>query len=382
MTNAQLEIESLLTDAQERTGLQDYGHGDFREGLAALVQTYENNQFTDDAVKKLKRRMADLLQSRLQVEEAWKRHPQVLAETIKRPLFLTGLPRTGTSALLNVLANDPATRELKLWEAHNPAPLEGLEPGQEDPRYLQVKAYYEQMNASSDFKKIHYMTADSAEECIFLTNHSFQDAAYGFEIFLEPYASYYRDVDRRPQYEYHANLLRLLQWQRPADRWLLKAPSHLGHLDIILDLHPQAGVIITHRNPLEVVGSYSSMMMAVLPEQTQVTDPHEMGRRVLDDLGAQMDHAMAVRERLSPGQVVDVQYTDFISDTVAVVEDIYQQLDLPYTEDVQQLIASYVADHPRNKHGSHDYQLAQFGLTEQQVLDRFAHYIETYNIKV
>jgi hypothetical protein len=326
--------------------------------------------------------MADLLQSRLQVEEAWKRHPQVLAETIKRPLFLTGLPRTGTSALLNVLANDPATRELKLWEAHNPAPLEGLEPGQEDPRYLQVKAYYEQMNASSDFKKIHYMTADSAEECIFLTNHSFQDAAYGFEIFLEPYASYYRDVDRRPQYEYHANLLRLLQWQRPADRWLLKAPSHLGHLDIILDLHPQAGVIITHRNPLEVVGSYSSMMMAVLPEQTQVTDPHEMGRRVLDDLGAQMDHAMAVRERLSPGQVVDVQYTDFISDTVAVVEDIYQQLDLPYTQDVQQLIASYVADHPRNKHGSHDYQLAQFGLTEQQVLDRFAHYIETYNIKV
>ena len=381
INNIEFDQETLLQEARDSAGLQDFGDNSFLPGLASLLETYSSNNFTERARKSLRRRMLDLLVSRLQVEDAWKRFPESLKLPINRPLFLTGLPRTGTSALLNVLANDPATRELKLWEAHNPAPLDGLAEGEDDPRYLQVKAYYDRMNAKSDFKKIHHMTADSAEECIYLTNHTFQDAGYGFEIFLDPYARYYQQVDRRPQYQYHADLLRLLQWQRPADRWLLKAPSHLSHLEIILEQHPEAGIIITHRNPLEVVGSYSSMMMAVLPEQTQ-TDPEQMGQRVLEDLAGQVAHSMAAREHLDAARILDVHYTDFTSDTMEVVDEIYSHLGLPYSEETRTLIANYVAEHPRGKHGSHDYQLDQFGLSEQQVLDRFESYIKRYNIKV
>ena len=175
--------------------------------------------------------------------------------------------------------------------------------------------------------------------------------------------------------------MRLLHWQRPADRWLLKAPSHLGHLDIIVEQHPQCSIIITHRNPLEVIGSYSSMMMAVTPAQTQ-TDPKQMGRRVLENLGAQMDHSMATRERISPERILDVQYSDFMDDTMAVVDGMYRHLSLPYPDTTRSAIAAYVDAHPRGKHGSHDYKLEEFGLTEQQVLDRFSSYIDTYNIEV
>lgn len=381
MTSVEFDLETLLTEASEKASLDDFGSEDFRPGLQSLLETYDQNGFTEHARKSLRKRAMNLLVSRLDVEAAWKRHPEALDLSITKPLFLTGLPRTGTSALLNVLANDPAARALKLWEAHNPAPLENLARGEEDPRYLQTKAYYERMNAKSEFKKIHYMTADSAEECIFLLNHTFQDAQYGFEIFLEPYASFYSSVDRQTQYEYHADLLRLLQWQRPADRWLLKAPSHLGHLDIISQQHPDSGMIITHRNPLEVVGSYCSMMSAVIPERTH-TDPQELGRRVLDDLVGQVEHSMQAREAIDSGRILDVQYVDFTADSLAVVDHIYAHLDLPYPEGVRNAISAYIDDHPRGKHGSHDYKLAQFGLNEQQVLDCFSNYISAFNIAV
>jgi hypothetical protein len=381
MSEIDFSLQPLLAEAREKAALDDFGSDDFIPGLEKLLETYDRNHFTESARKSLRGRLRDLLVSRLNIEAAWKRHPQVLERPINRPLFLTGLPRTGTSALLNVLSNDPATRTLKLWEAHNPSPLEGLAPGEEDPRYLQIKKYYDHMNASSDFKKIHYMTADSAEECIFLTNHTFQDAQYGFEVFLEPYASFYRDVDRRPQYQYHADLLRLLDWQRPADRWLLKTPSHICHLDIIAEQHPDCGIIVTHRNPLEVIGSYSSMMMTVMPDQTR-TDPEDLGRRVLDLLGGQMDQSMRARQDIAPERILDVQYADFTSDTISVVDRIYNHLSLPYPDAVREAIAAYVDEHPRGKHGSHDYKLEQFGLTEQQVLDRFSNYIGTYNIEV
>ncbi len=382
MNESCFELDSLLADAKDKAGLEDFGSDDFLPGLCKLLETYESNRFTEDSQRTLRRRLLKLLTSRLQVEDAWKRHPEVKEIPIASPLFLTGLPRTGTSALLNVLTNDPANRVLRHWEARNPSPIEGLGPEEEDPRYLRFKAQLDHINATSDFKKIHYTTADTAEECIFLTNHTFQDAAYGFEVFLEPYASFYKQVDRYPQYQYHADLLRLLQWQRPADRWLLKTPSHICHLDIILEQHPDCGIIVTHRNPLEVIGSYCSMMIAMLPKQTVRMDPVELGRRMLAHLGGQMDQSMAIRESLAAGRIVDVMYRDFVDDTMGVVDSIYLQLDLPYPDAVRAAISAYVDDHPRGKHGSHDYRLEEFGLTQQQVLSRFANYIETYNIPI
>jgi hypothetical protein len=374
-----LELEGLLTQARLQTGLSDFGAGDFLPGLQALLDTYGGNGFTAEAQQQLRGRLLNLLIARLNIEAAWTRHPESLALTVATPMFLTGLPRTGTSALLNVLANDPATRSLKLWEGLNPWPLENLEPGQQDPRYLGLKAYYDEANKSSAFSKVHYTTADTPEECIHLTNHTFQDAQFGFELFLEPYASYYRGADQAAVYRYHANLLRLLQWQRPGERWLLKTPAHVDRLDHLLHHHPDCRIIITHRNPLEVVGSYSSMMWALMPPR-ESADPGELGQRVLHHLARQMDTSMELRERIDPARILDIQYPDFVADASGVSEHIYRYFDMPYPESTRALIENHIASHPRGEHGSHDYQLDQFGLNEKQVLERFDGYIRAYDI--
>lgn len=381
MSDVNFDMDTILAEAQQKTGLDDYGSDDFLPGLNALLQTYAGNDFTAAGQGASRSRVLNLLIARLNIEAAWKRQPEVLGLEIKKPMFLTGMPRTGTSALLNLLSNDPATRTLKLWEGLNPWPLENLQAGQEDPRYLAVKAGYEAMNKTSDFKKMHYTTADTPEECIHLTNHTFQDAQFGVEIFLEPYASYYCKVGRRPQYQYHADLLRLLQWQRPAERWLLKTPSHICHLDILVQQYPDCEIIITHRNPLNIIGSYCSLMMGVMPERKNA-DSHDLGQRVLNHLAGQMGHSMEIRKSISAERILDIQYNDFINDSQAVADGIYQHFSLPYSDATRQLIASYIADHPRGKHGSHDYQLEQFGLNEQQVLDRFAGYIDEFDIAV
>jgi hypothetical protein len=381
MSIIDFNLDGLLQEAKDKSGLSDFGDQRFKTGLACLLETYSANDFTESSQKSLRRRMLDLLISRLQVEAAWQRNPEALNTPIKQPLFLTGLPRTGTSALFNLLANDSATRTLKLWEAHNPAPLADLKPGEEDPRYIKTKQYYDAMNAKSDFKKIHYMTADSAEECIFLTNHSFEDAAYGFEIFLEPYGEFFRSVEGAAQYQYHADLLRLLHSQRPASRWLLKAPSHLGHLDTITKLHSDSGIILTHRNPVEVVGSYCSMMMTVMPEQSK-TDAKILGVRILDHLVDQVKKSMAARQQFNANRILDIHYNDIVSKPLDVVDQIYAHFSFPFSSQARESISQYIDDHPRGKHGAHNYDLSVFGLDKNKITERFAEYIDSYAIRM
>jgi hypothetical protein len=374
------DIDTILKEARDEAGLQDFGSDAFMPGLEALLETYTNSDFTDKGHRSLRRRAVKLLIARLNIEETWKKHPEIRELPIKNPMFLTGLPRTGTSALLNILSNDPATRTLALWEGYNPWPID-LAPGEEDPRYLAIKAHYEKLNSVSDFKKMHHSTADNPEECIHLTNHTFQDAQFGFEVFMEPYATFYQQTERQTQYQYHADLLRMLHFQRPADRWLLKTPSHAEHLEIIVDMHPDCEIIITHRTPLQIIGSYCSLMTGVMPAHNGL-DLEDLGARVLEFLGSQTDKCMAQRDNISSDRILDLDFHDILDKPQEVVERIYSHFKLPLPDSTRDAIFAYIADHPKGKHGSHDYKLEQFGLTEQKVLDRFAIYIERFDIRV
>lgn len=374
------DINTIIDEARVEAGLTDFGSDTFMPGLAALLETYAASDFTGKGHRSLRRRVVKLLIARLHIEDTWKKHPEIKELPIKNPMFLTGLPRTGTSALLNILSNDPATRTLALWEGYNPWPID-LGEGEEDPRYLAIKAHYEKLNAVSDFKKMHHSSADNPEECIHLSNHTFQDAQFGFEVFMEPYATFYQQTERRTQYQYHADLLRMLHFQRPADRWLLKTPSHAEHLDIIVDMHPACEIIVTHRTPLQIIGSYCSLMTGVMPEHNGL-DLHALGERVLEFLATQTDKCMAQRNTISSARILDLDFHDILDNPQDVVDSIYSHFKLPLPDGTREKIASYIADHPKGKHGSHDYKLQQFGLTENKVLDRFAGYIERFDIKV
>lgn len=251
MTQINFDMNTLLQEAQQKIGLSDFGSDDFKSGLQTLLQTYDQNGYTEKGRHKSRKRVLDLLCARLRIENAFKLHPEIRNEKIVAPMYLTGLPRTGTSALLNLLANDPDARPLYMWEGFNPEPMEGLPKGAPDPRYTAMKAWEEENAKNAHFKKIHSTSVDTPEECIHLLNHTFCDVQYGAETMMEPYGSWFQQQDLHKSYAYYADLLRMVQWQRPGKRWLLKSPAHLWTLDILTEMFPDCSIIITHRNPLE-----------------------------------------------------------------------------------------------------------------------------------
>ncbi len=379
MAELDMSPEVLLAKAQEKAGLGDFGADDFREGLGKLLETYSSTGWDEQSQKRLRRRLGDLLVVRLKIEAAFKRHPEIHDEVITQPVYLTGLPRTGTSALLNLLANDPAHRPMKLWEGLNPDPIEGLPKGAEDPRYKAMKQWEEEtLRANKDFDKIHHTSIDTPEECIHLLNHTFADVQFGIETMMEPYASWFQQQDHRPSYHYYKELLKMLQWQRPGDRWLLKSPAHLWALDIIVEMFPDACLIITHRNPLEAVTSYASMMHAMMKGRNY--DQKTLGPVVLEYLARKVESSLKQREQLDAARILDIQFNDFVGDPLATVNTIYEHFKLPMTAAAKQRIEAYAAEHPMGKHGKHEYDFDEFGLSEQMILDRFGFYIERFNV--
>lgn len=379
MSSISFDINSVLDEARSKAGLDNFGSDDFMPGLAVLLQTYDQCGYNEKGRKRARRRVVDLLAARLRIEQAFIQHPEIDQVEIKQPMYLTGLPRTGTSALLNLLANDDAARPLKLWEGMMPDPFEPFQHGVEDPRYRAMKDWQdEQASKNPDFSKIHHTSADTPEECIHLLNHTFCDVQFGIETMMEPYGSWFREQDLSKSYHYYARLLRMLQWQRPGERWLLKSPAHLWALDCIDKEFPDACIIITHRNPLEAVTSYASMMAAMMIEREY--DKKTLGPVVMEYLAQKVERSLRLRENIAKERILDLQFNDFVADSVSFVHGIYDYFRLPMTNSASQRIEEYAKQHPMNKHGKHQYDLEQFGLSEAQVLKRFAFYIDRFNV--
>lgn len=379
MSEAAFDVQTLLAEASAATGLSNFGAEDFKEGLQKLIETYTSNGFDERGIKRNRKRLLKLLQVRLKIEAAWQQHPEIRDVKIKAPMFLTGLPRTGTSALLNLLSQDTAARPLKLWEGMSPDPLPNNPLEAEDPRYVQLKAFYEEAHKKNpNFDKIHFTNADTPEECIHLLNHTFQDVQFGVETMMEPYGSWFQQQDHLPSYRYYADILRMLQWQRPGERWLLKTPAHLWALDCLVQLFPDCSIVITHRNPLECVTSYASMMESMLIGRD--FDRKQFGAVVMEYLARKVEASLRQREQIDPARILDLQFNDFIADGVGTARRIYQHFHLPMSAEVEQRFQRYADAHPMGKHGKHDYRLDEYGLTEQQIRDRFAFYIERFNV--
>lgn len=376
-----LNEESLLAQAREQTGLTDFGDERFRCGLRVLLETYEGEaRLSEGGRKRTRRRLVQLLGTRLRVEAAWKRHPEIRDVEIRRPVYVTGLPRSGTSALFNLLAEDPRHRPLLLWEGLFPDPLEGLEPGRTDPRLEAVRAINERdRKRNPDFDKIHYVTAEMPEECVMLQAHTFCDVQLGIEVLMEPYASWFQKQDLRPAYRYYADLLRMLQWQRPGERWLLKSPAHLWALDVLVELFPDAGIVWTHRDPLETIPSYCSMM-AMLMSVREAFDPKELGPTVLEYLARKVERGLEARERTDPSRFVDVDYRAFVADPVVTARGVYGAFDLDVPPGTEAALEGYARSHAKGRHGDHTYSLEAYGLDEARVRERLAGYLERFDL--
>jgi len=376
----QLDQESVLDEARRATGLTDFGRDDFREGLAMLVATYNAAPLSERGRRRNHRRLVELLSTRLRIEDAWRRHPEILQRRIARPMVLTGLPRSGTSALFSFLARDPVTRPLLLWEARNPDPLYDLAPGQTDPRRDALEARFaEGRKLNPEFTKVHFASADTPEECVLAQAFALHGVQMGFEVMLEPYGSWYRAQDLHGLYAYYRDILKMLDWQRPGERWLLKAPAHMWGIDALIDTFPDVSIVWSHRNPLLCVASICSMTQILMAPQMDV-DKEQLGPVVMDFYATSLERGLAARDRADPARFVDVTHDDFVADSMAVAKRVYSHFGLEFTPAAQAAMAEHASANPRGKHGKHEYSLDEFGLGRDAVLARFAPYVERFRI--
>lgn len=378
--DVRFERDAVLEDARKQTGLSDFGEGDFTEALDVLLETYANHWSTSKGRKKAYRRVVGLLATRLRVAAALDKHPEIREREVRQPMVLTGLPRSGTSALFNLLGADPAARPLLLWETQFPDPAEGLEPGAEDPRYLAIKQYYEQAHEKNpEFTKVHFASADTPEECVLLHAFTLNGVHHGAEVMFEPYRSWYPEQDLGEMYAYYKMLLQMLDWQRPGDRWLLKAPAHMWAIDSLIDTFPDVSIVWSHRNPLACIASISSMTHIVMKGQVECSK-EELGPVVMNFYATSLERGLEVRDRSDPARFIDVTHDDFVSDNLGTASRIYDHFDLDMTPEAKSAMEAHIADNPKGRHGKHEYKLDDWGLTNEAVIERFAPYIERFDI--
>jgi len=371
--------ESVLAEARAATGLDDFGVDAFRDGLRSLLRTYAENPFSEKGQRRNRRRVVTLLATRLKIEAALRAHPEIAAHPVTSPIALTGLPRSATSALFNLLAEDPAARPLRLWETQCPDPI-ALPPGAPDPRREAIDAYYAQgREKNPDWTKIHFASADTPEECVLLHAYAFHGVQLGIEPMLEPYASWYRSQlsDLRPLYAYQKKLMQLLDWQRPGERWLLKAPAHMWGLDSLAATFPDVAIVWTHRDPVACTASACSMTAALMTT-LEGLDKRWLGPAVMEFYARSLDRGLAARDRMDARRVVDVSHDEFVTDAVAVAKRIYAHFGLALTPAALAAFEAHAAANPRAKHGRHRYDLDEFGLSEARVRERFRAYRERF----
>jgi hypothetical protein len=379
-----LTEEAVLGAAMQATGLSDFGPDDFHERLRRLIDEWNAD------VRMYKIGHAFLFgyllryaKNRLLIQDYLKKHPEVRDEPIERPIIAVGLPRSGTTHLLNLLGADSRLRSTPLWEINEPLPLPGepLAPGGVDPRYARCAAQWEMTQAQAPLvAAMHPMEPDHLHEDLELMCPDF--SSYNFEwIARSPgWRDYYLSHDQTPHYEYMKTVMKILQ-QRDGKRrrWVTKCPQHLEQLPVLRKVFPDATIAITYRDPVEVIQSAITM----LGYGERMRYPYVDAQGLLDYWTDRVERLLraCVRDRhLWPeAQSVDVPFETFMADDMAVVREIHAKAGLPESETAEREMRDFIANHPRGKHGQLVYNLERdFGVSPDELRKRFDFYFDAF----
>ena len=371
--------DELLAEATERTGLTDFGPGDFREGLEVLVESLRSDGDLSEAgaavaTGDLRRRLVN----RLEVEAWYREHPEVDRLSVRGPVDIDGLPRTGTTALANMLSLDPQFRCLRQWEQMKPCPPPVLEDEANDPRREAEKKRIAVYNAV--IKEKHIFDLDSTGEDTEVLGMAFHGQQFTLPVYA--YQAWWRASDMSQTYRYHRRVVQLLQSRRPPDLWLFKAPHHNFHLADFTKAYPDARFVMTHRDPVKSVPSWASIVSSILPEAEGQRDLHRLGREASKHLRVGVEQAIAARARLGEDRFLDVHHRDLIRDPMREVRRVYAFLDLELTPAVEKAIDDWQVVNRSGAHGTHRYTPEEFGLTAAQLRSDFDFYVRHFDVEL
>ena len=379
-----LEPDELLATAADQTGLDDFGDDRFRVPLGVLCQALRMEAGLSPAgVTSVWSQLVALLKNRLLVEDVLKRHPEIHALRIERPIVIAGLPRTGTTHLHNLMSADPALRSLSYWESLEPVLDRRERPGEgeADPRVARTEQALGVLNSALPyFRRMHEMTTHHVHEEIQLLAMDFSTMLFETMAVMPSWRDWFRSTDQTPTYRYLETVLKVLQWQRGGVRWVLKSPQHLEQFRPLVATFPDATFVVTHRDPVSITASLATMISYSARLSHERVDPVRIGRYWADRVEDMLRACVDDRDVLPVDASIDVRFHEFMADDVAMVERIYRVAGQAMTREARAAMDAFMVEHPRGRHGGVIYDLADFGLDRDERRRALRFYVERFEV--
>jgi hypothetical protein len=384
-TRVSLDRTTLLNKAYKQTGLEDFGCESSHEALGVLLKSLESDAHLNFIGRVCAHsEILRMLCNRLRLREDRRRHPQIADQIITRPIFITGLPRTGSTLLHALLAQDVSCRAPQTWEVMHPSPPPERFSYDHDPRIgITAKELKWADIIMPGFKRVHLIDARLPQECIAIAGHSFISYLFESMYFVHSYRAWHDGQDKRPAYECHKQFLQHLQWHAPGTHWVLKAPSHLFTLETLMQVYPDARVVMTHRDPLKVLPSCASFTEVLRGGFTDCLDRKKLGIEIARhwEKGSRRAIEFWQSNGNSHGRFSNVLYADLVRDPMAVVRLIYRHFDMELTVETEMAMMRFLAENPQNSHGVHSYSAEEFGLDRDTERRRFEFYTNFFGIE-
>ncbi len=373
------EESALMDAARKQTGLSDFGDDAFREPLRRLLASLENEARLNLMGKLAARQeIQQLLVNRLHLQRDRKAYPAIAEQKIVSPLFIIGLPRTGTTLLHSLLAQDPQNRVPLTWEVMYPSPPDKTDVKQRIARTKSNLAWLDRLAPA--FKSIHLTGAELPQECVAIMSHAFMSDEFDTLFNVPSYRSWFESCDMRPAYACHREFLQHLQFRLPAKHWVLKAPAHMLSLGALFDTYPDARIVQTHREPLDVIASTASLTVVLRSIFSDHVDPALIGREMSQFWAEMLETFMQLRENHPPGRFFDLNYQEIVQDPLDAVRRLYLHFGDELSPEAEQRMRDFMVKNPKDKHGAHRYTMEQFGLDRAAESPRFDRYRERFQI--
>src|SRR5437667_6737964 len=378
---APLRAVDLIETSKRRCGLDNFGGGDFFEGLSRLLDSCHRESRLNLIGKiALRTDLMRTLCSRLFMHRDRQLYPGIARQEIREPLFIVGLPRSGTTLLHTLLAADPEHRAPLTWEVMTPSP-----PNRENEK-RRIQRATQSCNClnwlAPTFRHVHAVGAELPQECVGLMTPTFLSDQFDTMYYVPSYRAWFLRQDLLPAYEYHRRFLQHLQFRRSARRWVLKAPAHMFALPTLLSVYPDALFVQTHRAPLEAMASVSSLITILRRVFSDAVDPLIVCQEAIDYWSETLDRFLQERDRLAANRICDLHYIEIRRDPLVAVRRIYAHFGWSLSQKVEQRMRRALASQPEDRYKLHRYDLSQFGVQEAESAARFAAYCDRFGLAV
>jgi Sulfotransferase family len=380
-SNKLLNSNEMIDAACAATRLKDFGDPPLFPALEVMVKSInEEANLTDFGAEMRRQKIIQLLVNRLLLTDRLKRQPELNEISLGPQLIIVGLPRSGTTKMLRMLCRDRRFNNIALWENSFPIALSDS-PDDRQKRIEYGQAFCDAVQqAAPDFYAVHPIDSEEPEEEMVLMQHSFLTEAIDAEMYVPSYQAWLREQNKRPMYEQLRTWLKVLAYEhgKPNNPWILKGTYHGPYLDILLDVFPESKVIYSHRDPVDTISSYCSLIAKLRSLLSERVNKQDVGPELLHTWVGQQNAMMQARARADESRILDLAYPDIVRNMSAVIERVYDFADIELTDETKEAFADWEQENAQHKHGKHEYRTEEFGISKADIAEAFKDYRDKY----